>query len=200
MSASKSEVVRSTPLAAGASSNAVHDIRIAIERHGSDAVREAVEQLIPTRRGRPKVDDWSILRRLLDSDVRQVISGGSPFKTANHAIARAFADVSPGQSRSSTIRRIERKLKDKDARRFFVYLSAWYECRSSGPFAVALLALEELSSIHPKGPWSEMLKTAERAVSAYSIKKGKPAEALSLLSIEEASRIVLHTGLLARKR
>ena len=175
-------------------------IKTAIQQHGRKVVEEELSRLMRVRSGPKGIDDWPELRVLLEQDVEEWLKGNDPFDTRkDYAIAKEFADSAPGHSHPSTMKRIQRKLKAKNARRYYVFCRAFLEARETHPNARYFDALRELALIQPNGPWPSFIKAGRECLEDYSAKVGEAPTDLPISDIERAvakARGPIRAGLL----
>ena len=99
------------------------------------------------------------------------------------------------------MKRIQRKLKAKNARRYYVFYRAFLETRETHPHTRYFDALRELTSIQPNGPWQLFIDAGRNVLEEYSAKLGAAPTDLSISDIESAvdnERGPIQTGLLHR--
>lgn len=179
------------------------DIRRVIWRYGAEAVKNAVKKATKAKLGRKKEPDWPELREIIEADARDWLAGNDPFAArTNYAIAKAFAERTPGQSAVSTHKRIERKLsKGPYDRRWFTLASAEIQSRDAYPFEVHIRALEALSELPESSRpeiWKASLDSARATVADYEAREGKaPAAKMTFREIEEAVRKASLAALIA---
>lgn len=175
-------------------------IKSAIQQHGKKVVERELGRLMRVRSGPKGIDDWPELRVFLERDVEEWLSGNNPFDTRkNYSIAKEFADSAPGHSHPSTMKRIERKLKAKNARRYYVFCRAFLEAREAHPHARYFDALHELALIQPNGPWPSFIEVGREVLEEYSAKVGEVPTDLPISDIERAvakARGPIQAGLL----
>lgn len=178
-------------------------IKSAIQQHGKKVVEEELSRLMRVRSGPKGIDDWSKLRVLLEQDVEEWLKGNDPFDTRkDYAIAKEFADSGPGHSHPSTMKRIQRKLKAKNARRYYVLCRAFLEARETHPPIRYFDALRELASIQPTGPWQQFIEAGRDVLEEYSARLGEAPTDLPISDIERAvvkARGPIRAGLLYQK-
>ena len=162
-----------------------HDLLKVIQTHGLAAVREAIPRVTSGRSGPKNIDDWSVLRPILQKDVEDWINGIDPFQErSDYLIAKRFAEENPGHSEESTRKRIVRKLKRKDSRRFFILTAALVNVRDGHPHELYLKALNELEKFQPNGLWSSFETAYYGCCLAYERKHGAPLKKMSIVEIE----------------
>ena len=175
-------------------------IKSAIQQHGKKVVEEELSRLMRVRSGPKGIDDWPKLRVLLEQDVEEWLKGNDPFDARkDYAIAKGFADSAPGHSHPSTMKRIQRKLKAKNARRYYVLCRAFLEARETHPHARYFDALHELTLIQPNGPWPSFIEAGREVLEDYSATVGEAPTDLPISDIERAvakARGPIQTGLL----
>lgn len=175
-------------------------IKSAIQQHGKKVVEEELSRLMQVRSGPKGIDDWPKLRVLLEPDVEKWLKGNDPFDTRkDYAIAKEFADCFPGHNHPATMKRIQRKLKAKNARRYYVFCRAFLEARQTYPHAQYFDALRELASIQPNGPWQSFIETGRVVLEEYSARVGEAPTGLPISDIERAvdtARGSIRAGLL----
>lgn len=175
-------------------------IKSAIQQHGKKVVEEELSRLMRVRSGPKGIDDWPKLRVLLEQDVEKWLKGNDPFDTRkDYAIAKEFADSAPGHSHPSTMKRIQRKLKAKNARKYYVFCRAFLEARETHPHARYFDALHQLALIQPNGPWPSFIEAGREVLDDYSAKVGEAPTDLPISDIERAvakARGPIRAGLL----
>jgi hypothetical protein len=168
------------------------DIRRAVARYGAEAVKNAVKEATKAKRGRKREPDWPELREVFESDARIWLAGGDPFAArSNYAIAKEFAERSPGHSVISTHKRIERKLsKGPYDRRWWTFVTAENFSRDGYPYTAhlrALAALAELPSWTMSDVWQRTLERARATVADYEAREGEPPSSeMTFQEIEDA--------------
>jgi hypothetical protein len=110
------------------------ELNTLITRYGKAEVRKASVKLTAGKKGRKQERDWPIIGpEICRLDALAWIKGQDPFQLrSNYAIAQDFAQRYPGQSITSTHRRIMRKLKEK--RQWFFQNLAWSIASDELPF------------------------------------------------------------------
>ena len=175
-------------------------IKSAIQQHGKQVVEEELSRLMRVRSGPKGIDDWPGLRILLERDVEEWLKGNDPFDARkDYAISKEFADSAPGHSHPSTMKRIQRKLASKNARRYYVFCRAFLEARQTLPHARYFDALHELALIQPNGPWPSIIEAGREVLEEYSNTVGAAPTDLPISEIERAvakARGPIRAGLL----
>lgn len=171
---------------------AVDDIRRAVWRYGSEAVKNAVKEATKAKLGRRRMRDWPELREVIEADARDWLAGKDPFTArSNYAIAKMFAERNPGHSVISTHKRIERKLsKGPFDRRWYTIVAAENLSRDAFPHAAhmrALRALSELPEAARPVIWQAGLARAVATLADYEAREGQvPAAEMTFRQIEDA--------------
>lgn len=155
-----------------------------IARYGAKAINDAVKERTKPRRGRPPEGDWLQLDEVLKEDALLWLEGGDPFaQRSNTSIAQCLADEHPGQSHSSTHRRIMRKLSKK--RVYYTLILAEQLSQNQWPYPDNLRALRALAeSCELDQFWPKRLRSVESSVFDYTCKFGPPSESLSMQEVE----------------
>lgn len=175
------------------------DIRRAIARYGTDAVKAAVARQTKPKRGRKSIKDWAELRDTIEADARSWLSGGDPFVVrSNYSIAKEYADRKPGHSHPATMKRIERKLALR--RRWITLVTAENISRSAYPHAQHIRTLVALAEEFPDkySQWS--LDQAQSHVADYEARHGHPPPPEMPINEVEAEARVPVTGLASKLR
>lgn len=167
------------------------DLRRLVTRYGKAAVKESTKRVTKAKRGPKTIPDWRELADVIEADARAWLAGDDPMKRrSNYAIAKDFAERSPGQSAISTHQRIERKLAQKPyGRLYHILVKAENLSRKEFQWSLNIRALEELASLRTHGVWESLLDSARNYVTDYMAKWGPPAPEMSMCQVEEGARL-----------
>lgn len=160
------------------------ELRSLIARYGLDPVKDVLERLTKSKRGRKTIQDWPLLIPEIDQEARAWLSSEDPvLKISNYAIAKEFAKQRPGQSELSTHKRIEKKLVG--SRELIMQIRAMEIGRSEYPHAAYIRALRALWEKDNHKSWRLALDSAEASISKYEARWGeRPSDHLSMDQIE----------------
>ena len=181
------------------------DVRRIIGRWGAEAVKDSVKAQTKPKRGRKPEKDWPLLWPYIERDAREWLEGGDPYERwSDWAIANEYAKEHPGQSTSSTVKRIVGRLKAK--RQIFILIEAERISRADYPFACNLRALTELTRAERHPVWASMYARATKYLEDYKAKYGTaPEEDFPMMKVEMLAEMPLpkpegsqYVGLLER--
>lgn len=145
-------------------------VRGLVTVYGVKAVKDSVRRLAQGRSGPSVIDDWTDLLVLLEDDPTAVLNSNA-FRVSNWAVAQKIAARKPGQSITSTVRRLLRKLKQDrlgHAQAFAAILAATDEPIRTYELLTKKLSLGTRASEFWRSRYLEAVRTKQAYAAAFN--------------------------------